>query len=168
MIYIIGYPFLMKTKEHIIIEAEGDKDNLPEESYIPSMNVTVDQSQNKPEEKVIISDKELVDFYQEIAKEVRKDKEEIDLVLANFINMVVNDGDSNSSTKEALVNLLKLKADQSDKLTKVADLMTRIKLKDKDTFPKYLAANQNNTINIGSDNKRALLEALQKAKHEQK
>jgi hypothetical protein len=50
-------------------------------------------------------------------------------------------------------------------MSKVADLMTRIKLKDKDTFPKYLAANQSNTININSgNNKRQLIEAINKAK----
>jgi hypothetical protein len=52
-------------------------------------------------------------------------------------------------------------------MAKIADLMTRIKLKDKDTFPRYLAANQNNTININSgNNKRQFLEALNKKKEE--
>ena len=55
----------------------------------------------------------------------------------------------------------------SDKMSKIADLMTRIKIKDKDTFPKYLAANQNNTININSGNsKRQFLESLNKKKEE--
>jgi hypothetical protein len=55
----------------------------------------------------------------------------------------------------------------SDKMSKVADLMTRIKLKERDTFPKYLAAQQNNTINIGNNgnnSRRSLIEALNKAK----
>ena len=81
--------------------------------------------------------------------------------------MVMNDGDATSSTKEALVNLIKIKSDMSDKMSKVADLMTRIKLKERDTFPKYLAAQQNNTINIGNNgnnSRRSLIEALNKAK----
>lgn len=54
----------------------------------------------------------------------------------------------------------------TDKMSKVADLMTRVKLKDKDTFPKYLAANQNNTINISEGgSRRALIEAVNKAKN---
>ena len=54
----------------------------------------------------------------------------------------------------------------TDKMSKVADLMTRVKLKDKDTFPKYLAANQNNTINISeTGSRRALIEAVNKAKN---
>jgi len=79
----------------------------------------------------------------------------------------MNDGDATSSTKEALVNLIKIKSDMSDKMSKVADLMTRIKLKERDTFPKYLAAQQNNTINIGNNgnnSRRSLIEALNKAK----
>ena len=81
--------------------------------------------------------------------------------------MVFNEGDSTTSSKEAVVNLIKLRSEQSDKMTKVADLMTRIKLKERDTFPRYMAASQNNTINIGGD-RRALLEAITKAKSAQK
>jgi hypothetical protein len=62
--------------------------------------------------------------------------------------MVMNDGDASSASKEAIVNLLKSKSDISDKMSKIADLKTRIKLKDKDTFPRYLAAQQNNKVVI--------------------
>jgi hypothetical protein len=52
----------------------------------------------------------------------------------------------------------------------VADLMTRVKLKERDTFPKYLAAHQNNTINIGENNgtKRDLLKQIERAKKKTK
>jgi hypothetical protein len=79
--------------------------------------------------------------------------------------MVLNDGDASSATKEAMVNVLKSKADITDKMAKIADLMTRIKLKDKDTFPRYLAAHQHNNVTIESNNtKRDILKALQAAK----
>ena len=80
--------------------------------------------------------------------------------------MVINDGDATTSSKEALVNLIKIKVDMTDKMSKVADMMTRVKLKEKDTFPKYLATNQNNTININeSGSRRNLIEAINKAKN---
>ena len=64
------------------------------------------------------------------------------------------------------MNLIKIKVDMTDKMSKVADMMTRVKLKEKDTFPKYLATNQNNTININeSGSRRNLIEAINKAKN---
>ena len=43
--------------------------------------------------------------------------------------------------------------------------MTRVKLKEKDTFPRYLAANQTNNITVDSPkkivNKRELIEQLE-------
>ena len=64
------------------------------------------------------------------------------------------------------MNLIKIKVDMTDKMSKVADMMTRVKLKEKDTFPKYLATNQNHTININeSGSRRNLIEAINKAKN---
>jgi hypothetical protein len=130
---------------------------------IPSMNVSLPTNPNN-EEKVLVSDEALLGIYNEILTTIKKDTQEIDSTLANFANLMWNDGDSSTSTKEALVRLIEIKSGQAEKLTRVADLLTRIKLKERDTFPKYLAANQNNTINIGDGGKRALLEALEKAK----
>ena len=59
------------------------------------------------------------------------------------------------------VNLIKIKSDTADKMSKVADLMTRIKLKEKDTFPRYLAAQQNNKVVI-EGSKRDLLKSINK------
>jgi hypothetical protein len=75
--------------------------------------------------------------------------------------MVMNDGESSSASKEAIVNLLKIKSETNDKMAKVADLMTRIKLKEKDTFPRYLAAQQQNHITIESG-KRDVLKSINK------
>jgi hypothetical protein len=82
-------------------------------------------------------------------------------VLANFIEMVMNEGDASSASKEAIVNLMKIKSDTSDKMAKVADLMTRIKLKEKDTFPRYLAAQQNNKVVI-EGSKREMIKSINK------
>jgi len=109
----------------------------------------------------IIDDEQVVDLYDEILDNCRKDRDSADEVLANFIDMVMNEGDASSASKEAIVNLLKIKSDTSDKMSKIADLMTRIKLKDKDTFPRYLAAQQNNKIVIESS-KREMIKSINK------
>jgi hypothetical protein len=54
-------------------------------------------------------------------------------------------------------------------MTKVMDLLMRYVLKDRDTFPKYLAAKQENNIVIkDKSTKRNFLEKLEKAKKENK
>lgn len=150
---------LNETKDDLAIAGE----------LLPSMSVSSLSMQDLDNGlSNIVSDEQLVDVYQEILENIRQDRKQTDEFINNFADLVINEGDSTSASKEALVNLLKLKHDTSDKMAKIADLMTRIKLKDKDTFPKYLAANQNNTININSgNNKRQFLEALNKKKGEE-
>lgn len=115
-----------------------------------------------PEEKCIVSDEVILGVFDEILNDIRDDRKLIDEHLGNVANMVFNEGDATSSTKEAFVNLVKLKSDQSDKKAKIAELMTRIKLKEKDTFPRYMAAHQHNNVTIESNNsKRDILKALQ-------
>jgi hypothetical protein len=136
------------------------QDEMEVKDLVPSMNVSLPE---KSEDKALISDEQLLGIYGEIIETIRKDTREVDEILGNFINMVINEGESTTSARESLVNLVKIKTEQSDKMTRVADLMTRLKMKEKSTFPAYLSARQENTINIGTD-KRALLEALEKAK----
>jgi hypothetical protein len=139
------------------------------EGLVPSMNVGVPAKQEPENSKEIVSDEMVLGLYAEILNTIKQDRTEIDDVLVKFMDMVLNEGDSTTSSKEALVNLIKMKTDQADKMSKVADMMTRVKLKEKDTFPRYLAASQNNTINIGDGGqKRALLEAIDKARKEKK
>jgi len=116
------------------------------------------------EKPCIVSDEMLLGIYGEILENLRTDRTQIEDFLNNFAEMVINEGDSTTSSKEALVNLLKAKTDTADKMAKIADLMTRIKLKARDTFPPYMA--KGNTINIieGNDSKRTLLKAINKAK----
>lgn len=137
---------------------------------VPSMNLPIS---NTPQEQDptsnLVSDDQLVEVYNEVLDNIRQDRKQVEDFINNFADLVINEGDSTSASKEALVNLVKIKSDMSDKMSKIADLMTRIKLKDKDTFPRYLAASQNNTININSGNtKRQLLESLNKKKEEEK
>ena len=154
-----------------IIEIENpeivlDEEPKEENSLVPSMNLNLPNQNNDVSQ--LISDETVVTVYEEILNNLRTDRIEVDEYLNNFADMVFNGGDSTTSSKEALINLIKVKSDTADKMAKIADLMTRVKLKERDTFPRYLAASQNNTINVGDGAKRALLEAINKAQKENK
>jgi len=142
-------------------EKEDLKSKQKDNSEILEPNSINSSDENELTE--IISDDDLVNMYDDIVDMVKEDRKEVDEALANFTNMVMNEGDGSSASKEAIVNLLKMKLDSADKIAKIADLKTRIKLKERNTFPAYLA--QNNTYNIGTSekiDKRALLEKKQK------
>lgn len=165
------------TKDIFELEKMEETENFAEtitnavvstNELIPQMNVSL--TTNNEEEK-IIPDAKLVGLYDEILDNVRNDRNEINNLIETFSDMVINTGDATSSTKEALVNLIKIKLDTSDKMSKIADLMTRVR--GTNTFPKYLATNQNNTINIdnkklSSNEKRALLKDEDKKQKDKK
>lgn len=146
-----------ETKEETIVAEVEDAASL-----MPAMNVNM-QPAIQPERDVsnLISDTKLVKVYDECLDDIRKNTDEIDTVLSTFVNMVINEGDATTSSKEALVNLIKIKADQTDKKAKILDLMTRLKLKD--PFPKYMAAHQTNNVTIKeSVSKKSMLKQLAK------
>ena len=118
----------------------------------------------------IVSDEALVGVYEEILDNLRSHREQVSGLVDTFSNMVLNDGDASTSSKEALVNLIKTKIDATDRMAKIADLMTRVKLKQPDTFQPWMAKGKEkggNTINIydssGMDRK-SLMEKIQKGK----
>lgn len=153
-----------KDTEPTEVKAEAQIDEEAIKELMPSLNMGVDNG-NQDDGKALVSDEMLLGIYGEILEEVRNDRGQVDEVLSRFLDMVMNDGDSTTSSKEAVVNLLRIKTEQADKATKIADLMTRVRLKERDTFPRYLAAQQNNTINVGSGNtKRELLNLIKKEK----
>lgn len=134
-------------------------DGMDVESLLPTMTVSKDMIPEK--EECIVKDEELTGLYDEILENCRNDRQKVDEILANFLDMVMNDGDASSASKEAIVNLVKIRSDTADKMSKIADLKTRIKLKDKDTFPRYLAAQQNNKVVIEGDH-RSLIKSISK------
>jgi len=140
----------------------ADEINLLEENEIEIEELVptkMEVSLSK-ENDCIVEDQALLGLYDEILTNCRNDRGQTEDILMDFLNMVMNDGESSSATKEAIVNLLKIKTDISDKMTKIADLQTRIKLKEKDTYPRYLAAQQNNKIVF--DDKRKFLQQIEK------
>jgi len=144
--------------QEVAAEFVDEFEGLDINTLIPSMNVA---DEMEVEKECFVKDDDMVDLYEEILDNARKDRESVDEVLANFIEMVMNEGDASSASKEAIVNLMKIKSDTSDKMAKVADLMTRIKLKEKDTFPRYLAAQQNNKVVI-EGSKREMIKSINK------
>lgn len=133
------------------------------------MNVNLPAQQPQEEEKSLIPDEVWMNWCQEILNNLRQERQEVNDVKDSFIEMVINEGDSTSASKEALTKLFEIKAGISEKMTKVLDLATRVKLKERDTFPRYLAAHQNNTITIGgSAEKRELIKQIQKIKQKEK
>lgn len=144
-------------EEEVSSEMADVFEDLEVESIIPSMKV----SDVVPEEKpCIVSDDDILGLYHEIIDNCRADRQQADDLLLQFLDMVMNDGESSSASKEAIVNLMKNKTDINDKMAKIADLMTRIKLKERDTFPRYLAAQQNNKVVI--EDKRDFLKSIEK------
>jgi hypothetical protein len=158
---------------------EKEKDEVTPESadivetelddLLPTMNVNAGGPVDR-RQPALIEDEQLLGVYQEIMDDLREDRKEVDQLLANFVDMVFNDGDPSTASKEAVVNLAKIKSDLADKKAKVADLMTRIKLKERwDQLPRYLAAKQENNVYLGGEfNKRKLIGEINKAKKRNK
>lgn len=128
---------------------------------MPMMEINVGNSLQKKEEKEIVTDDTMIGLGAEILDIMRDDRKEIDELLSNFVNMVINDGDASTSSKEALVNLMKMKSDCAVNMTRMYDLMARIKMRDR-SIPDVVAK-QVNKFNIGGGGtKRKMLETLAK------
>jgi hypothetical protein len=129
--------------------------------HMPMMEVNVGTLQKK-DEKEIVTDDTMISLYGEILDMCRDDRKEIDDLLGNFVNMVINEGDASTSSKEALVNLMKMRSDIANNMTRVFDLLARIKMRDK-SIPEVVAKQVNKfSIGGGNANKRKMLETLAK------
>lgn len=137
------------------------EDILGAEVPIPSMNVNLKQPEDK---NPLITNDEMVVFYKKILSYCEEDRTEASDAFKTFMDMAINDGDASHSTKECMVQLLKIRTESTDKMTKVMDLLMRYILKERDTFPRYLAANQENNIIFKGDSKRSFLEKIEKQK----
>lgn len=142
------------------------------EELAPSQTELAPAEEAGQKEMSIVSDEALMGVYGEIMDNLRSDRDQVSELVDTFSNMVLNDGDSSTASKEALVNLLKTKIDTSDRMAKIADLMTRIKLKQPDTYQPYMGRGKDkggNTINIYDSsgiNRKSLIERIQKEKEE--
>lgn len=160
-------------EEKEIVEAEVveelDEIEVAEELgelLTPKINMTPAQS-NDP--AMLITDEKYMNSLEEIMNCIREDRKQVSDYVDNFADMVINDGDASTSSKEAFVNLVKLKTDQSDKMLKALDLMTRLKAKN--TYANsgaHMNAVQQNNYNFDSNNtdfnRKELIRAINQAK----
>jgi hypothetical protein len=135
----------------------------------PAMNVAVPTLEKAPDASALISDDQYLGLLDEIINNIREDRKQVSEYIDNMADMVINDGDATTSTKEALVNLVKVKTDLQDKMLKLADLKTRLKLKNTYAYSgPHLNAMQQNNYNIGTDgtefNRKELIRAINNAK----
>lgn len=162
--------------DHTVVVAETVESSViieeQVESLLPSMNLNVPEP-SKQNESALISDEHYLSVLDEIVTNIRDDRNQVNEYIDTFANMVLNEGDATTSSKEALINLVKTKVDLQDKMLKAADLMTRLKLKNTYAYSgPHLNAMQQNNINIGSDNttfdRKEFIKAINQAKKKKK
>ena len=144
-----------------------DDDEFAESDVVPQMNVTMPNQMT--DAAALISDSQYLATIDEIMNNIRDDRKQVSDYIDNIADMVINDGDATTSSKEALVNLVKIKTDLQDKMLKAADLMTRLKLKNTYAYSgPHLNAMQQNNFNIGADttdfSRKELIRAINHAK----
>lgn len=155
--------------EVVIVEESTSSLEEQVESLLPTMNVSLPEKEQQPPADALISDQQYLGVLDEIMTNIRDDRKQVDEFLSTFAEMVINDGDATTASKEALINLVKTKVDLQDKMLKAADLMTRLKLKNTYAYSgPHLNAMQQNNFNIGADNtnfnRKELIRAINQAK----
>lgn len=139
-----------------------DDDDIDIDDLMPQMNVISQEPKEKKPD--LISDAQLTGIYDEILGMLRNEHTQVTDYIDNFAEMVINGGDVSTSSKEALVNLVKIRTDIPDKMVKVADLMTRLKLKNTESKSTVNASQTNLMIGDTTGERRTLLDAIKKAK----
>jgi hypothetical protein len=137
-------------------ETETKDDFVDKAKNAPPITITVENKLPTVQDHPLVEDEYLLDLYKEILEDVRVDRIEVDGLLSNFTDMVFNGGDVSGSSKEAVVNLVKIKTDILDKKTKIADLLTSLKIKEKNSSKS--STNQANHIHI--TDRRSIIEAV--------
>lgn len=149
-----------------IIDAEFESFEPEVEKIAPITNLLDKPIVQEGEIDRLISDDKLLGVYQDVLTAVQKDREEISGILQSFLDMVLNEGDATSACKEAVVSLVKAKSETNDQVIKIADLMTRVKMKERNTFNPAIHAHQQNIYNLGKsgeEDKDVLLQEIEKA-----
>lgn len=117
----------------------------------------------------IFQDEELLGLCDEVLGNIRSDRKQLDSILCNFVEMVFNEGDSTTASKEALVSMMTAKTNMNDKMMKVVSLVAQFKLKEAvvPEKPKTLSATQENHYYFGGS-RRSLLEKIDKMQKKNK
>lgn len=126
----------------------------PNDSALPQVAMNVNVPPTDPNAQ-LVKPEQIIGMCKAIADDLESEKQEITDAYVNFSEMVFNAGDATSASKEALVNLLKLRSDLVDKKARLAEMMMKVFLKD---GVKTVTAHQHNDFHIGD--KKALLQEL--------
>lgn len=127
----------------------------PSQEILPSVAMNINTNSPTETKNEIVQADQIVSLCQDVLSDIAVEKEEITNYQNNFSEMVFNAGDATSASKEALVNLSKLKSDLIDKKTRVMEMLLKAFQKD---GPKVVTAHQHNDIHISD--KRKLFQEL--------
>lgn len=100
--------------------------NLSKKEPIKSAIQTVEDAE---QEVPIFDNDEIRQMHFHILENIKNDSENLDTVINYFHEVVVDNGDASNSSKEALVNLIKIKTDLNDQMTKIYSEMLKTKNK---------------------------------------
>ena len=107
-----------------------------------ALNINIPNAENNV---ALIEPEQIVNLVQTVMTDIDKEKIEIQEAYVNFAEMVFNAGDATSASKEALVNLLKLKSDLVDKKTRMLEMMMKVY---KTEGPKNVTVRQDNDFHV--------------------
>lgn len=128
---------------------------------IPDFTPTASLSPSIPDGSGLISDAELTTLLKGTLREIQQDREEADSVMSDFSDRVFNCGDDSSASKEAIVNLMQMKINMSDKKIKIIELLSSFKFKNKAASPKGNLNTVNNINITPAPSRRSLLQAME-------
>ena len=139
-----------------VVEAEIE--DLPEPPQMIVPTAATPPSSTQP----LFEDEEMLKMVGETLSNMRNDRKQLDTLISNFVEMVFNEGDSTTASKEALVALMIAKTNMSDKQMKIVDTIAKFKLKEMaPAAPKSVTANQENHYHFGGT-RRSFLEQINK------
>lgn len=161
-------PKIAEKEPVLIMEEMLEKPLIPEgvDQLVPAMNVNVPEPQP---EKPAVTDEQCVGMLTDILDTIKSDRNDVSEYIDKFADLVINDGDATTSSKEALINLIKVKVDLSDKMLKAADLISRLRGKNTYAYSgPHLNAMQQNNFNIGTEetnfDRKEIIRAINHAK----
>jgi len=107
----------------------------------------------KEENAILISDNKILGYYEKAIQNIDADRSDAGEKFDVLFDEVINGGDATTASKEMATNFFKMKLEASDRMIKILDLWTRVKLREKNTMSDYQKArtnikNQQNNINI--------------------
>lgn len=127
-----------------------------EEATLPQVAMNINLPAQEPKSEIVQAE-QIVSMCRDIMTNIVEEGDEIKEAYVNFADMVFNSGDATAASKEALVNLLKLRSDLVDKKTRIMEMLVKAY---KDVGPKSVTAHQHNDFIISD--KRKLLQELDK------